>query len=156
MIIDLLTASDISYYGWCLCRPASVFFCTVHFFVSFPQYCRTRVVDVTLNLYCTLFCSVFVASGFTYNRQPASMIPGFSGLPVMYRFLFRWFVLQNKYDDDDDDDDELALQLRRIWFLGPNRVYTTNGTSSGSAIFAGFTVVPNRPAYGQTTLVQSV
>jgi len=70
--------SDI-YYGWCLCRPVLVFF-----------------------LHCALFCCflLFFAilylypSEYTYNRQPALMIPGFSGLPVLYLYFFRRFVLK--------------------------------------------------------------
>jgi len=33
------------------------------------------------------------------------MIPRFSGLPGLYLYFFRGFVLKIKYDDDDNDDD---------------------------------------------------
>ena len=51
---------------------------------------------------CARFCCflLFLAilylypSEFTYNRQPALMIPGFSGLPVLYLYFSRRFVLK--------------------------------------------------------------
>jgi len=33
------------------------------------------------------------------------------------------------------------------WFLGPTRVHNSNGISIGSAIFAGLTIVTDRPRY---------
>ena len=55
------------------------FFCTVHFFAIFLLFLAILYLQ---------------PSEFTYNRQPALMIPGFSGLPVLYLYFFRGFVLK--------------------------------------------------------------
>ena len=41
-------------------------------------------------IFCVFFAILYLyPSEFTYNRQPALMIPGFSGLPVLYLYFFR-------------------------------------------------------------------
>ena len=39
------------------------------------------------------------------------------------------------------------------WFLGPTRVHNPDGISIGSAVFAGLTIVTDRPTDRQTTLL---
>ena len=79
-----VTASYILYYGWCLCRPVLVFFpCTVHFFATF--FAIFWFSFAVLYLY---------PSEFTYNSQPALMIPGFSGCLCCIYILFRLLVFK--------------------------------------------------------------
>ena len=67
----------------------------MHFFATF------------LLSFCFFFAILYLYPlEFTYNRQPALMIPGFSGLPVLYLYFFRLLVFEIKYDDDDNDDDD--------------------------------------------------
>jgi len=52
---------------------------------------------------CFFFAILYLyPSEFTYNGQSPLMIPGFSGLPVMYLYFFPLIGFQIKYDDDDD------------------------------------------------------
>jgi len=38
-----------------------------------------------------------------------------------------------------------SVPLSNTWFLGPTEVHNPNGTSIGSAVFAGLTIVTDRP-----------
>ena len=78
-----VTASYILYYGWCLCRPVLVFS---------PALC-------TFLLFFAIFWFSFAVlylypSKFTYNRQPALMIPGFSSCLCCIYMLFRLLVFK--------------------------------------------------------------
>jgi len=56
--------------------------------IFFPALCTYFAIFCFFLQFC--ICSL----QFTYNRPPALMIPGFSGLPVLYLYFFRGFVLK--------------------------------------------------------------
>ena len=78
-----VTASYISYYGWCLCRPVLVFS---------PALC-TFLLLVCYFWFSFAYLYLY-PSEFTYNRQPALMIHGFSGCLCCIYILFRLLVFK--------------------------------------------------------------